>query len=116
MEDGDLMAIGVETLRSSGMLPFDLYFYGDGPTRPILYREKTLPVGDDDLARLLERAAYGRSISCKANRHRIASISARLCWPIRTFRPSSAIKCSARRPAPCSARRCTRATTRRPSA
>ena len=49
------MAIGVETLRTSGMLPFDLYFYSDGPARPILYREKTLPVGDDDLARLLER-------------------------------------------------------------
>ncbi len=55
VENGALMAVGVETLRTSGVLPFDLYFYGDGPKRPVLYREKTLPVGDDDLARLLER-------------------------------------------------------------
>src|SRR4029077_11639990 len=55
MEEGDLMAVGVETLRTSGVLPFDLFIYGDGAARPVLYREKTLPVGDDDLARLLER-------------------------------------------------------------
>jgi HD-GYP domain-containing protein (c-di-GMP phosphodiesterase class II) len=55
IEEGALMAIGVETLLASGMLPFDLYFYGDGTSRPVLYRQKDLEVSDDDLKRLLER-------------------------------------------------------------
>jgi HD-GYP domain-containing protein (c-di-GMP phosphodiesterase class II) len=55
VEDGALMAIGVETLRTSGVVPFDLYLHGETSLRPILYRHKDLPVGDDDLKRLLER-------------------------------------------------------------
>ena len=50
-----LIPIGVETLRATGVLPFDLYLQGEGPSRPVLYREKKLPVGDDDLEKLLQR-------------------------------------------------------------
>ncbi len=50
-----LIPIGVETLRATGVLPFDLYLQGEGPSRPVLYREKKLPVGDDDLKKLLQR-------------------------------------------------------------
>ncbi len=55
IDEGRLMPIGVETLRATGVLPFDLYLHGEGPARPKLYREKTLPVGDEDLKKLLQR-------------------------------------------------------------
>jgi hypothetical protein len=53
-EDGALMAIGVETIRASYMLPFDLYIYGETSPRPVLFRQKELPVAADDLRRLLD--------------------------------------------------------------
>lgn len=55
VEEGALIPIGVETLLASGVLPFDLYLHGEGASRPVLYREKSLPVSDGDLKKLLQR-------------------------------------------------------------
>ena len=55
IDEAALIPIGVETLLASGVLPFDLYLHGDGASPPILYREKSLPVHDDDLKKLLQR-------------------------------------------------------------
>ena len=58
LEEGTLMPIGIETLCSAGMLPFDLYLNAQGPSRPVLYRQKDHPVDDDDLKKLLQRGVH----------------------------------------------------------
>jgi HD-GYP domain-containing protein (c-di-GMP phosphodiesterase class II) len=54
-DDGTLMAIGVETLRASDILPFDLYLPSESSNRLVLYRERKHPVDESDLKRLRQR-------------------------------------------------------------
>ena len=50
-----LMPIGVETLRVSGTLPFDLYMPGERGHRAVLYRHlKELPVYDSGIYKRLQ--------------------------------------------------------------
>jgi HD-GYP domain-containing protein (c-di-GMP phosphodiesterase class II) len=55
MDEVNLMPIGIETLRAAGIVPFDLYLPGETGRRPVLYRQRELPVYESDLTRLQER-------------------------------------------------------------
>lgn len=48
--------VAIDTLAPLAELPFDLFLRSDATQPPVLYRERRLPVDEDDLARLLEQA------------------------------------------------------------
>jgi HD-GYP domain-containing protein (c-di-GMP phosphodiesterase class II) len=54
-DDGLLMPIGVETLRASQVLPFDLYLPGERRSRLVLYRQRKHPICEADVQRLIDR-------------------------------------------------------------
>jgi HD-GYP domain-containing protein (c-di-GMP phosphodiesterase class II) len=62
-DQGELMAIGLETLRASNVLPFDLYLPGDKRNRLVLYRERKHPFAEADLNRLRQRGVRTLYIS-----------------------------------------------------
>ena len=62
-DTGLLMPIGVETLRASDVLPFNLYLPGGRPGHMVLYRQRKHPIGETDVSRLIERGVRTLYIS-----------------------------------------------------
>ena len=55
VDEGMLMPISVETLRTSTALPFDLYVLGQAKCRPVLYGQRNHPLDQSDFQRLVGR-------------------------------------------------------------
>jgi HD-GYP domain-containing protein (c-di-GMP phosphodiesterase class II) len=54
-DEGVLMPIGIETLRASNILPFDLYLPSERRSRLVLYRQRKHPIAEADIQRLTQR-------------------------------------------------------------
>ena len=63
LEQGVLMPVALNTLCASAVLGFDLYLASGNPAHPVLYRQRTYPVTQNDLDQLLSRGVRTLYIS-----------------------------------------------------